>query len=175
MPRVETSIGMGSPPQSLPDLGGAPAGAPGVAATAVVDLRCLQDPNYVRRGVGRFALALLRHAPAGLRLVGLVDPALPPLFDEARPLFDAIFTSAYAFEQASRSSSDRVCFISLSPMTHDPLFGARLLAICRHPRCNWPTQARCVGSSGTISSPGTPTARPRIFAGCSGLRPAISQ
>ena len=52
-------------------------------STIVVDLRCLQDPDYARRGVGRHALALLRHAPAHLRLVGLTDPGLPTLLPEA--------------------------------------------------------------------------------------------
>ena len=49
----------------------------------ILDPRCLQDANYARRGIGRHALALLRHAPRGLRLTGLVDDTLPPLLAEA--------------------------------------------------------------------------------------------
>jgi glycosyltransferase involved in cell wall biosynthesis len=95
-----------------------------VQPTAILDLRCLQDPDYARRGVGRHALALVREAPAGLRLEGIIDPDLPPLIEEARALLAAVHPNAYA---ASRRGQP-ACFVSLSPMTHDPLFAARLLA-----------------------------------------------
>ena len=42
--------------------------------TVIVDLRYLQDPNYIHRGVGRHALSILRNAPRGQRIVGLIDP-----------------------------------------------------------------------------------------------------
>ena len=55
-----------------------------IAAEIVVDARCLQDPNYVDRGIGRHSLVLLegaRQLPAlaSLRMVALTDPAMPPV------------------------------------------------------------------------------------------------
>ena len=96
--------------------------------TVVVDLRCLQDPNYAGRGVGRHALALLRHAPAHLRLVGLTDPGLPTLLPEAQDRVEVVSTNAYAAGFAGTQLSAPACFIMMSPMTHDPLFVARLLS-----------------------------------------------
>jgi glycosyltransferase involved in cell wall biosynthesis len=88
----------------------------------VLDVRCLQDPGYATRGVGRHALNLLRTAPRRLRLIGLVDETLPPLLPEARAAIDQVHGNAYA---AGRDSS--AC-VMLSPMTHDPIFVARLLS-----------------------------------------------
>jgi glycosyltransferase involved in cell wall biosynthesis len=95
--------------------------------TVVVDLRCLQDPSYAGRGVGRHALALLRHAPACLQLVGLTDPSLPTLSPEVRDTVGAINMNAYAASFAGTDRSAPACFVMMSPMTHDPLFVARLL------------------------------------------------
>jgi glycosyltransferase involved in cell wall biosynthesis len=96
--------------------------------TVVVDLRCLQDSNYAGRGVGRHALALLRHAPACLRLVGLTDPGLPTLTPEARNTVEVVSTNAYAAGFAGTQLSAPACFVMMSPMTHDPLFVARALS-----------------------------------------------
>ena len=96
--------------------------------SVVLDLRCLQDPNYASRGVGRHALALLRHAPAGLRLVGLVDETLPSLLPEARGALAAVYPNAYAASGAGTPGRPPACVVMLSPMTHDPLFVARLLS-----------------------------------------------
>lgn len=86
----------------------------------VADARCLQDPNFARRGVGRHTLALLQGAPRQTNLIALCDPALPPLIDEAYVLFsDVVFNAAAA--------PPHECFVELSPMTHDPLFVARIL------------------------------------------------
>ncbi len=100
--------------------------------TIVLDLRCLQDPNYARRGVGRHALALLRHAPRdrGFRVIGLVDHALPRLIDEAHAMVDDLCPNAYAALHAARMQPVS-CFVAFSPMTHDPLFFGRLLADSR--------------------------------------------
>jgi glycosyltransferase involved in cell wall biosynthesis len=94
----------------------------------IVDVRCLQDPNYAPRGIGRHATALLEFAracptiAAGATLTALQDPTLPPLSPRHRALFDAVRTTAYT------GARDRpVWFVQLSPMTHDPLFVARLL------------------------------------------------
>jgi glycosyltransferase involved in cell wall biosynthesis len=85
------------------------------------DVRCLQDPAYAARGVGRHTANLLRHAP--LRpLIGLIDPALPPLDPALAALFDRLRPNAQF-----RDMLGAACFISASPMTHDPLFAARML------------------------------------------------
>ena len=100
----------------------------------VIDLRCLQDPGYATRGVGRHALALLRHAPADVRLIGLVDPTLPPLLPEAEAAVDEIHGNAYAASRAAApaaaapAAAAPAAFVMLSPMTHDPIFVARLLS-----------------------------------------------
>ena len=91
----------------------------------LIDVRCLQDPNYAPRGIGRHALALLQHARetpaiAACRLVGLIDPALPALIEPARHLLEAV-------QPTASSGANPVAFIQLSPMTHDPLFVGRLL------------------------------------------------
>jgi glycosyltransferase involved in cell wall biosynthesis len=90
----------------------------------VLDMRCLQDPNFSTRGVGRHALALLRHAPSHLRLVGLVDDTLPSLLPEARAAVEEVHCNAYAAARAGNPAA----FVMLSPMTHDPIFVARLLS-----------------------------------------------
>ena len=90
----------------------------------VVDARCLQDPDYAERGVGRHTVNLLRHAPrhAASRLIGLIDPVMPALSATFGSLFDTLCPNALA-----RPVRDPACFVSPSPMTHDPLFIARLL------------------------------------------------
>ena len=94
----------------------------------LLDVRCLQDPTYAQRGIGRHALTLLQHARdtpaiAGCRLIGLTDAALPPLPAQTRGLLDAVQPTAGTFSRTRPS-----CLVQLSPMTHDPLFVARLLA-----------------------------------------------
>ncbi len=93
--------------------------------SCLIDLRALQDPNYAERGIGRHARALLDHARAGLpdaRLIGLADPNLPPLPAAVRGLVDSVRGSAY-----TGALRGPCCHVQLSPMTHDPLFVARLL------------------------------------------------
>ena len=94
-----------------------------------VDVRCLQDENYAERGVGRHALALLRGAPDAVRLIGVADLCLPPVIPAAAELLDRVCPTAYAADMSCRKAGHRLCaFVSLSPMTHDPLFTARLVA-----------------------------------------------
>ena len=94
------------------------------ARCIAVDARCLQDPDYARRGVGRHTSNLLRHAPrdADRRLIGLIDPQMPTMDRDLRDLFDTVRPNSqfHEFRQAA-------AFVSPSPMTHDPLFVARLL------------------------------------------------
>ena len=93
----------------------------------ILDLRCLQDPSYSTRGVGRHALAILRHAPRDWHIAGLTDPSLPTLLPEAREAVETVHINAYAASGAGTPLRPPVCFVMLSPMTHDPLFSARLL------------------------------------------------
>jgi hypothetical protein len=95
--------------------------------TIVFDVRSLQDDNYRVRGVGRHSANLLRFArinlPAGATLVAMADPQMPALSAEHAVLFDHIRPNAYAamFDRPS-------WFIELSPMTHDPMYVARLVS-----------------------------------------------
>jgi glycosyltransferase involved in cell wall biosynthesis len=102
----------------------------------VFDIRCLQDPNYAERGVGRHARGLLRHAMRlnGLRRIGLVDAALPPLAPDLRELVHDTAPNAYA--AMALSGFKPGCFVSLSPMTHDPLWTARLMGDARWMRAS---------------------------------------
>jgi hypothetical protein len=96
--------------------------------SVVVDLRCLQDPNYAFRGVGRHALAMLRHAPSGWHIVGLTDPNLSALSPAVCDAVEVVRSNAYAASAAGTPLSAPACFIMMSPMTHDPIFPARLLS-----------------------------------------------
>ncbi len=86
-----------------------------------VDLRCLQDPGYSRRGVGVHAAGVLRHARAflgqDLELHGLLDSALPPLEPDHASLVDA---TCHATPADLRGSGSHAIYLSLSPMTHAP-------------------------------------------------------
>lgn len=93
--------------------------------SCLIDIRCLQDPDYALRGVGRHAGALLAHARAalpGVRLIGLADRALPLPDDRTRASLDDVRHSAY-----TGALNGNCTHVQLSPMTHDPLFTARLL------------------------------------------------
>jgi glycosyltransferase involved in cell wall biosynthesis len=91
-------------------------------------MRCLQDPDYAERGVGRHTLGLLEHAASldGPLLVGLIDERLPPVKAKARDVLHGVIRDAYAAEIVAGSTVR--CFVSPSPMTHDPLWTARLMA-----------------------------------------------
>lgn len=97
----------------------------------IVDARCLQDPDYRERGIGQHAESLLRHRPKGGTmgpLVGVLDPALPPLLPRIAALFDRLQWTAYP------DPTDSGLFLSLSPMTHEPLRVAPLLTQSGRPR-----------------------------------------
>ena len=94
----------------------------------VFDMRCLQDEAYCARGVGKVASAIVTHARDYLtprhdwHAVGLLDRELPDLAPQHLQLIDEVRYSARG-KHACRNT----LFVSLSPMTHDPLFVARLL------------------------------------------------
>lgn len=99
--------------------------AQGSMATIFVDARCLQGPGYRYRGVGQHAAAVLRQAPKVLgldwRLVGLIDPRMEALHPPHRALFDDVSTAPMV------SLAPRDWFLTLSPMTHNPMRFARIL------------------------------------------------
>ncbi|WP_202355249.1 glycosyltransferase [Mesorhizobium sp. 113-3-3] len=93
----------------------------------VFDLRCLQDPSYRDRGVGKLSANLVRavgllRGRIGVSTLGLVDPALPPLEDRFRHLVDRVRSNAYLDVKGSST-----VFFELSPMTHDPFFLGRIV------------------------------------------------
>jgi glycosyltransferase involved in cell wall biosynthesis len=100
----------------------------------VLDLRCMQDPNYAGRGIGRHTMTLLRRAPKAWHIAGLIDPAMNPLPPEAREALGAVHLNAYAASRAGTPRQPPTGFVTLSPMTHDPMFAARLLSDPTVPR-----------------------------------------
>jgi len=92
------------------------------------DVRCLQDDNYRDRGVGRHSRHLIQSArkcltsSADTRLVAITDAHMAPLDAEDAKLFDDAKFTAYP-----AGLTGPTWFIGLSPMTHDPLFVARLI------------------------------------------------
>ena len=92
----------------------------------IVDVRCLQDPNYALRGIGQHVRSLLQYrtmdaATARFHLIGVRDRDLPPLAAEDSELFEDIRTTAYDI------GGSPTAFLSPSPMTHSPLPFARLM------------------------------------------------
>ncbi len=88
----------------------------------IIDLRCLQDPDYATRGIGQHARGIIAHRPPATTLIGLADPRLPPLPMEIIESLDATRPNGY-FDDPPAGT----VFLNPSPMTADPLFVARLL------------------------------------------------
>ena len=93
----------------------------------MVDLRCLQDVNYRDRGIGRLVGNLLRSArkflsrPDAFNIIGLIDDNLPPLEERFSSFVDEVRPVGYI---GGLGRGD--WFVEMSPMTHDPLFVARI-------------------------------------------------
>ncbi len=100
-----------------------------IPSTIYVDARALQDSNYRYRGVGQHSSALLQalrdHAWTGARpeLVAVLDVKMEPLHLVQRLLFDRVMNTP---RPRAGESADR-WFLSLSPMTHDPVWAAEFL------------------------------------------------
>ena len=94
----------------------------------IFDARCIQDSNHRTGGIGSNAVALLSCAREmigteyDVRLLSVTDPLLPPLPQEIDSLFDDRRQNSYTGTLVRPS-----WFVAPSPMTHDPLFVARLL------------------------------------------------
>lgn len=94
----------------------------------IFDMRCLQDPAYRERGVGKVASAIVIHARQNFpeaqswKIVGLLDIQLPDLAKNIANALDEVrYTADYS------EAGKNILFVNLSPMTHDPLFVARFL------------------------------------------------
>lgn len=90
--------------------------------TVYVDARALQDPDYRFRGVGQHSASLLRALrqydwlKRRPRMVALIDPAMEPIAAVHGLLFDEVANLNRVERDAGVA-----WFISLSPMTHDPV------------------------------------------------------
>ncbi len=82
-----------------------------------VDMRCLQDPGNLFRGIGRHTLAVLRktHTFGDIKIVGLLDQEAPDLPDIYKGLA-AEYQSAFI----PLSQCDTSVFLNFSPMHYDP-------------------------------------------------------
>ena len=93
----------------------------------LVDARALQDPRFRFRGVGQHSTSLLlalRHSDwpnKRPRLVALTDHKAEPLIEQHRMLFDDVTI------RRQRPWQKSWWFLSLSPMTHDPVWISDIL------------------------------------------------
>jgi glycosyltransferase involved in cell wall biosynthesis len=110
------------------------------------DLRCLQDRDFQRRGIGYHTASLLRaraNSPfAGCKLVGLTDPQMPDVPADLTHVVDEISSCLNPV-----LNGEPVILLEGSPMTHDTRFTACLI---NHPAvvklaviydfipCDWP-------------------------------------
>src|SRR5271165_1239134 len=99
-----------------------------------VDARALQDPDYRFRGVGQHSASLieaLRRRHWGMRrprLTAVTDVARDELQTVHRRVFDTVTTLVRPEPLARGGVEDRSSwFLSLSPMTHDPVWAAAFL------------------------------------------------
>lgn len=86
---------------------------------AVIDVRCLQDPRFRHRGIGRHAEHVLRSTAAMLNgkmeIVLLTDPSLPRL-DEGLEILGSRRVASIGGDDLHQTG----LFIELSPMTASP-------------------------------------------------------
>lgn len=92
-----------------------PSSEPGAESIVVVDVRCLQDPAYLHRGVGLHGRSVLNatRLAAGARPVVLLTTAeLPRLDDDIAGTADRVISTPYEVRD-----EDVSLFVQLSPMT----------------------------------------------------------
>lgn len=84
-----------------------------------VDMRCLQDPRNLHRGIGRHTLAILRNShrlcPAETQIIGILDDSMPDLPELYKGLAHAYQTGFHL-----PHSSGPCIFLNFSPMHYDP-------------------------------------------------------
>lgn len=91
-----------------------------MSAPFIIDMRCLQHPDYAERGIGNHARCIVTHAPAPF--IGLVDPALPALPRNLAKYAAELVPHGYVPGLAAGA-----VFLNPSPMGPDQNFLARLL------------------------------------------------
>jgi len=89
-----------------------------MSARVIIDMRCLQDPNYAERGIGRHTRNVLAHAP--VPFIGVFDPHLPPLPADMAALAAELSPHGYL-------PRDGGVFLNPSPMSPNQNFVARPL------------------------------------------------
>ncbi|MCW8306157.1 glycosyltransferase [Acidiphilium sp. PA] len=88
----------------------------------LIDARCLQRPDFARRGIGMHLATMLAASPtAAFAITLLFDPALPPPDPDLAVLGEAVTMTAYA---ASRTPG---VFLQPAPFSLPPGRTARLL------------------------------------------------
>jgi glycosyltransferase involved in cell wall biosynthesis len=99
-----------------------------------IDARAIQDPDYRFRGVGQHSASLIealrRHdwSRRRPRLVAVTDVAAEPLQPAHRRLFDSVTTQPRPEPRGTKTAAEGPeWFLSLSPMTHDPVWAAAFL------------------------------------------------
>jgi glycosyltransferase involved in cell wall biosynthesis len=94
----------------------------------IIDLRCLQEPEYAERGIPahtRGTILAAREVSAwarAARLIGLVDPAMPVPPEAVLAIMDEVSPHAYLPNVPAGS-----VFLNPSPMSADQIFNGRLL------------------------------------------------
>lgn len=100
-------------------------------AAIYVDARALQDPGYRFRGIGQHAASLLgalrRRSWNGPRprLIAVIDVARDELHEEHRRIFDEVTSRVSPPGVGARKGP--TWFLTLSPMTHDPVWARQFL------------------------------------------------
>jgi len=86
----------------------------------IIDLRCLQDPNYAERGIGNHARCIIASAPAPF--TAIIDPHLPALSKSVAALAAHTVPHAYIPDIPPGAT-----FLNPSPMSPDQNFIAPIL------------------------------------------------
>ena len=86
----------------------------------LIDLRCLQDPNYAERGIGNHARSIIASAPSPF--TAIIDPHLPALSKSVAGLAARTVPHAYIPDIPKGAT-----FLNPSPMSPDQNFIAPIL------------------------------------------------
>jgi glycosyltransferase involved in cell wall biosynthesis len=86
----------------------------------LIDLRCLQDPNYAERGIGNHARSIIASAPSPF--TAIIDPHLPALSKSVAALAAHTVPHAYIPDIPPGAT-----FLNPSPMSPDQNFIAPIL------------------------------------------------
>jgi hypothetical protein len=88
-----------------------------MSTSLIIDMRCLQDPNYAERGIGNHARCIIASAPAPFSAI--IDPQLPPLPKSLAALAAQTVPHAYIPDIPPGA-----IFLNPSPMSPDQIHHA---------------------------------------------------